>query len=160
MIATGETHSIRDLLDVAFSQVGIEDWGAYVRQDERFMRPAEVDHLIGDASKARDVLGWEAQGRLRRARPHDGGGGSRRAAPDHQLMTRAFITGIGGQDGSYLAEQLLADGAEVHALAHVDDTAAVVPGVELHPGDVDAAPTSYAHCCSIWLPTRSTTWPR
>jgi GDPmannose 4,6-dehydratase len=59
VIATGETHSIRDFLDAAFAHVGIDDWAPYVRQDERFMRPAEVDHLIGDASKARDVLGWK-----------------------------------------------------------------------------------------------------
>ena len=59
VIATGVTHSIRDLVDAAFAHVGIDDWTPYVRQDERFMRPAEVDQLIGDASKARRVLGWE-----------------------------------------------------------------------------------------------------
>ena len=59
VIATGETHSIRQLLDVAFQRVGIDDWSAYVRQDERFIRPAEVDRLIGDAAKAREVLGWK-----------------------------------------------------------------------------------------------------
>src|SRR4051812_39982041 len=48
VIATGETHSIRDLLDIAFNRVGIADWGRYVRQDPRFFRPAEVDLLIGD----------------------------------------------------------------------------------------------------------------
>ena len=58
VIATGETHSIRDLLDAAFTQVGIDDWTGYVRQDPRFMRPAEVDLLIGDPTKARDKLGW------------------------------------------------------------------------------------------------------
>jgi len=59
VIATGEAHSIRDFLDAAFAHVGIDDWTPYVRQDPRFMRPAEVDHLIGDASKAREVLGWK-----------------------------------------------------------------------------------------------------
>ncbi len=59
VIATGETHSIRDLLDAAFSHVGIDDWEHLVRQDPRFMRPAEVDMLIGDATKARTVLGWK-----------------------------------------------------------------------------------------------------
>ncbi len=59
VIATGETHSIRDFLDAAFQHIGIDDWTPYVRQDQRFMRPAEVDHLIGDASKAREVLGWK-----------------------------------------------------------------------------------------------------
>lgn len=59
VVATGETHSIRDFLDAAFAHIGIDDWSGYVRQDERFMRPAEVDQLIGDASKAHDVLGWK-----------------------------------------------------------------------------------------------------
>ncbi len=59
VVATGETHSIRELLDVAFGAVGIDDWSGYVRQDPAFMRPAEVDLLIGDPAKAREVLGWE-----------------------------------------------------------------------------------------------------
>lgn len=58
VLATGETHSIRELLDVAFRHVGIDDWEPLVTQDPRFMRPAEVDLLIGDASKAKDQLGW------------------------------------------------------------------------------------------------------
>ena len=58
VVATGQTHSIRDFLDLAFAHVGIDDWTPYVRQDKRFMRPADVDALVGDASKARDVLGW------------------------------------------------------------------------------------------------------
>jgi len=59
VVATGETHSIRELLDVAFARVGIDDWTPYVEQDPRYMRPAEVDLLIGDASKAHDQLGWK-----------------------------------------------------------------------------------------------------
>ncbi len=51
-------------------------------------------------------------------------------------MTRAFVTGIGGQDGSYLAERLLAEGVEVHALAHEQDPPPEAPGVELHTGDL------------------------
>lgn len=58
VIATGETHEIREYLDLAFAHVGIDDWAPYVRQSPDFMRPAEVDLLIGDPSKARDVLGW------------------------------------------------------------------------------------------------------
>ena len=58
VIATGQTWSIRDFLDVAFAHVGIDDWSKHVTQDPRFMRPAEVEMLIGDASKARDRLGW------------------------------------------------------------------------------------------------------
>ena len=58
VISTEETHSIRELLDRAFAAVGIEDWSGYVKQDPRFMRPAEVDLLIGDSTKAREKLGW------------------------------------------------------------------------------------------------------
>jgi GDPmannose 4,6-dehydratase len=58
VVATGETHSIRELLQVAFARVGISDWERYVRQDPRFFRPAEVDVLAGDATKARQRLGW------------------------------------------------------------------------------------------------------
>jgi GDPmannose 4,6-dehydratase len=61
VVATGETHSIRDFLDLAFSHIGIDDWTPYVRQDPRFMRPAEVGLLIGDASKAHEVLGWKPE---------------------------------------------------------------------------------------------------
>ena len=59
VIATGETHSIRDFLDAAFAHVGIDDWSRYVRQDPRFMRPADIDQVVGDATKARSVLGWK-----------------------------------------------------------------------------------------------------
>ncbi|WP_024287608.1 GDP-mannose 4,6-dehydratase [Cellulomonas sp. KRMCY2] len=59
VISTGVTHSIKELLDVAFAAVGIDDWAPYVTQDPRFMRPAEVELLIGDSTKARTTLGWE-----------------------------------------------------------------------------------------------------
>ncbi len=58
VIATGETHSIEDLVQRAFAEVGIDDWRPYIRQDPKYFRPAEVDLLIGDASKARAQLGW------------------------------------------------------------------------------------------------------
>ena len=58
VISTGVTHSIRDLLDIAFARVGIEDWSVLVTQDPRYMRPAEVDLLLGDSTKAREKLGW------------------------------------------------------------------------------------------------------
>jgi len=58
VIATGEEHSIREFLDVAFNNVGIDDWKKYVLQDERYMRPAEVAVLCGDSTKAREKLGW------------------------------------------------------------------------------------------------------
>ncbi|HEV2068739.1 MAG TPA: GDP-mannose 4,6-dehydratase [Acidimicrobiales bacterium] len=60
VVATGTTHSVREFVDLAFRAAGIDDWSRYVRQDERFMRPAEVDLLVGDPSKARRVLGWES----------------------------------------------------------------------------------------------------
>jgi GDPmannose 4,6-dehydratase len=59
VIATGETHTIREFLDVAFRLAGIDQWASYVRQDPRFMRPAEVDLLMGDPTKARTKLGWK-----------------------------------------------------------------------------------------------------
>lgn len=58
VIATGETHTIRELLDVAFARVGL-DWTKYVTVDPKYYRPTEVDLLIGDASKAKRILGWE-----------------------------------------------------------------------------------------------------
>jgi len=58
VIATGETHTIREFLDEAFSYAGM-DWKKYVKIDPRYYRPAEVDLLIGDASKAKQKLGWQ-----------------------------------------------------------------------------------------------------
>lgn len=57
VIATGEAHSVREFLEAAFTYVGL-DWRDYVEIDPRYFRPAEVDHLLGDASKARERLGW------------------------------------------------------------------------------------------------------
>ncbi len=59
VIATGETHSVSEFAKIAFGAVGIQDWEKYVDSDNpAFMRPAEVDYLIGDAAKAKKVLGW------------------------------------------------------------------------------------------------------
>lgn len=58
VVATGETHSVREFCELAFSAVNL-DYRDYVKVDQRFYRPAEVDLLVGDASKARRVLGWE-----------------------------------------------------------------------------------------------------
>jgi GDPmannose 4,6-dehydratase len=57
VIATGESHSVHELVQIAFSRAGL-DWDRYVKLDRALLRPAEVDHLIGDATKARQVLGW------------------------------------------------------------------------------------------------------
>ena len=58
VIATGQTHSVRELCEIAFGEVDL-DYREFVKVDERYYRPAEVDQLKGDASKARKVFGWE-----------------------------------------------------------------------------------------------------
>jgi len=59
VLATGETHSIQDFLELAFKEVGIDDWKPYVKQNPKFIRPAEVDILLGNPAKAEKVLGWK-----------------------------------------------------------------------------------------------------
>jgi GDPmannose 4,6-dehydratase len=59
VIATGETYSVRDFLDIAFARVGIDDWSGLVVIDPKFYRPAEVDHLLGIPNKAEKELGWK-----------------------------------------------------------------------------------------------------
>ncbi|MEK7599566.1 MAG: GDP-mannose 4,6-dehydratase [Patescibacteria group bacterium] len=59
VLATGETHSIGEFLELAFKEIGIDDWKPYVKENPAFMRPAEVDILLGDPSKAERVLGWK-----------------------------------------------------------------------------------------------------
>jgi GDPmannose 4,6-dehydratase len=58
LIATGKSHSVKELVEIAFAHAGL-DWRAHVRTDPKLLRPAEVDHLIGNADKAKRVLGWE-----------------------------------------------------------------------------------------------------
>ena len=58
VIATGVSHSVKQLVEIAFGHAGL-DWEKYVRTDPKLLRPAEVDHLIGDATKAKRTLGWE-----------------------------------------------------------------------------------------------------
>ncbi|MBK5226768.1 MAG: GDP-mannose 4,6-dehydratase [Thermoleophilia bacterium] len=60
VICSGETHSVEELVQIAFNYAGL-DWKKYIKIDQRFVRPAEVDLLIGDAAKAREKLGWEAR---------------------------------------------------------------------------------------------------
>jgi len=64
VIATGETHTVREFAEAAFAYVDL-DWKKYVQHDPRYERPAEVDLLIGDASKAKKVLGWEPKVRFK-----------------------------------------------------------------------------------------------
>jgi len=59
VVATGKTHSLGEFLDSAFQHIGITDWNKYIGQDPRYMRPADVFYLAGDATKAKDVLGWQ-----------------------------------------------------------------------------------------------------
>jgi GDPmannose 4,6-dehydratase len=58
VIATGVSHSVRDLVEVAFGHVGL-DWHKHVKLDPKLIRPAEVEHLIGDSTKGRTELGWK-----------------------------------------------------------------------------------------------------
>ena len=58
VVATGEAHSVQEFLEEAFGGVGL-DWREYVEIDPRYFRPTEVDYLLGDASKAREKLGWQ-----------------------------------------------------------------------------------------------------
>jgi GDPmannose 4,6-dehydratase len=61
VVATGQTHTVEEFVTSAFAHAGIDDWQRYVRQDPRFLRPAEVDLLVGDAAKAHVALGWQPQ---------------------------------------------------------------------------------------------------
>jgi GDPmannose 4,6-dehydratase len=61
VVATGQSHSVREVLDLAFELAGVGRWEPFVRTDPRHLRPADVDALVGDASKAREVLGWRPQ---------------------------------------------------------------------------------------------------
>ncbi len=60
VVSTGETHSVEEAVEIAFSHVGL-DWHEYVKTDQRYFRPAEVDLLVGDSTKARTVLGWKPE---------------------------------------------------------------------------------------------------
>jgi GDPmannose 4,6-dehydratase len=61
VLATGETHSIGEFLQLAFKEIGIDDWKPYVKQNPEFMRPAEVDILLGNPEKAEKILGWKRE---------------------------------------------------------------------------------------------------
>ena len=61
VVATGESHQVREFVEMAFAVAGIDDWARYVRQDPKFLRPAEVDLLVGDPSRAQNELGWERE---------------------------------------------------------------------------------------------------
>ena len=81
VIATGETNTVRRCVEIAFDEVGL-DWEQYVELDPQFLRPAEVDLLVGDPAKAKRELGWEPQTTLRGADPPDG------RAPTSKLLSK------------------------------------------------------------------------
>ena len=136
VIATGETHSIRELLDSRVRAGRHRRLGAVGAPGQALHaagrgRPAHRGRLEGQGHP-----GLGAPGQLPRARRDDGR--RRRGGPEGRMVTRAFVTGIGGQDGSYLADRLVDDGLEVHALVlDADGTPEhCPPEVVLHPGDV------------------------
>ena len=90
VIATGETHSVRELVELAFGHAGL-DWQQHVTLDERFLRPAEVDLLIGDAGEGEAEARLDADGRFRRSRPDDGRCRPRAAQPDHRARSRRAL---------------------------------------------------------------------
>jgi GDPmannose 4,6-dehydratase len=85
VIATKEDHSVRDCVEIAFDEAGIDDWERYVEIDASLVRPAEVDHLIGDYSKAKRDLGWQPRTSFEEL---------------IRLMTRADLTLLGGVRGT------------------------------------------------------------
>ena len=132
MISSGETHSVRELCELAFGHVGL-DYTDYVVQDERFFRPAEVDLLVGDAAKARTVLGWEPKTSLPRLVQM-----MVDADLDAARLRRVVITTLAGGVG---AARLLAglvqvvDPAELVAVVNTGDDL-VLHGLEISP-DLD-----------------------
>jgi GDPmannose 4,6-dehydratase len=64
VLATGELHSVQDVVEIAFATVGL-DWQAHLKQDARLLRPAEPQRLVGNASKAKKLLGWEPETKFR-----------------------------------------------------------------------------------------------
>jgi GDPmannose 4,6-dehydratase len=61
VIGTGESHSVKEFVQAAFTHAGLSDWEKYVEIDPRYYRPTEVQHLVADAKKAKEKLGWEAR---------------------------------------------------------------------------------------------------
>jgi len=59
VIGTGESHTVREFVEAAFKHAGINNWQDYIEVDPRYLRPAEIEHLVADYSKAKRVLGWE-----------------------------------------------------------------------------------------------------
>ena len=116
VVGTGETHSVRELVEIAFGHVGL-DWREHVVSDPKFYRPAEVDLLLADPSKARRELGWAPKVGFARAGRDDGGrrprAARRGAAGGARAMTaavRVLVTGADGFVGRHLVRHLLQRG--------------------------------------------------
>ena len=120
VVATGETHTVEEFVSKAFAHAGIDDWQRYVKQDPRFLRPAEVDLLVGDASKARASARLAARGGLRRAREADG----RPRPEDRAHQARQDLTAMAtGREHSPEDRYDLATEARTVAKATMDETA-------------------------------------
>ena len=101
VIATGETHTVREFLDVAFRIAGYDSWEPFVTHDNRFDRPSEVDLLMGDATKAKEKPRLDPVGHLRRARaPHVRGGPQGRAGPAPVRAPVAFTRPSAAESGA------------------------------------------------------------
>ena len=120
VIATGTNHSVRELCELAFKLVGL-DYQEYVETDEVNLRPSDVLDLRGDASRAKQALGWEPTVGVRRADPDDGRGGCRapQGEPANRRTTRvamrALVIGADGFAGRWLTRHLIESGDSVVA---------------------------------------------
>ena len=172
VVATGIAHSVRHCLEIAFDRAGI-DINDHLVIDPSLQRPAEVDHLVGDATKAKRELGWEPRTsfeqliRLMVDADYEllSGGGSRSraetrqltalAVPDETGVRRALVTGVTGQDGSFMADLLLEQGYAVSGM--VRSTPEIPVGsaehlrdrIELVPGDLSDPRSLAAAICSV-----------
>ena len=116
VIATGIAHSVQDLVEVAFDHVGL-NWKDYVVTDPKFLRPAEVEHLLGDCSKAKKTLGWEPEvsfEEMIRMMVDD----DLESGQETGIM-KILVTGAGGFAGRHLVKELVSNSHEVCSFEQV-----------------------------------------
>ena len=152
VIATGETHTIREFLDVAFRCAGIDDWTPYVEQDPRFMRPAEVDLLIGDPTKARTQLGWKPTVAFEelvrahvRARPR------RRSRPRPTLRARGSTGSTMAEARAGAAERTLRHPWIIAAVALLALAASWIVAVQNTPPEWERTLTTWLNDAPDWV---------